>query len=135
MSTRHLVTRAREHLQLNSNSAKSAISQHISSCQTCQNSNLDVSSLKVIRNCHNEYETKHTESIIDKKANTTIEFTIIRQRLLFSFECVLNIFSSVCVCVSNCIHCTKYSIVISWCCFIYLFIFYFFQLDFTMEKV
>ena len=31
MSTRHLVTRAREHLQLNSNYAKSAISQHISS--------------------------------------------------------------------------------------------------------
>ena len=58
MSTRHLVTRAREHLQLNSNSAKSAISQHISSCQTCQNSNLDVSSFKVIRNCHNEYEAK-----------------------------------------------------------------------------
>ena len=54
MSTRHLVTRAREHLQLNFNHAKSAIIQHISSCQTCQNSNLDVSSFKVIRNCHNE---------------------------------------------------------------------------------
>ena len=121
MSTRHLVTRARKHLQLNSNSAKSAISQHISSCQTCQNSNLDVSSFKVIGNCHNEYETKTQEALLIKK----IDFTIIRQRLFFSFECVLNIFSCVCVCVSNCIHCTKYSIVISWCCFIYLFFFIF----------
>ena len=67
MSTRHLVTRAREHLQLNSTSAKSAISQHISSCQTCQNSNLDVSSFKVIRNCHNEYETKIQEALLIKK--------------------------------------------------------------------
>ena len=68
MSTRLLVTRAREHLQLNSNSAKSAISQHISSCQTCQNSNLDVSSFKVIRNCHNEsYETKIQEALLIKK--------------------------------------------------------------------
>ena len=47
MSTRHLMTRAREHLQLNSNSAKNAISQHISSCQTRQNFNLDVSSFKL----------------------------------------------------------------------------------------
>ena len=37
--------------------------------------------------------------IIDQKANTTIEFTIIRQRFFFSFECVLNIFSCVCVCL------------------------------------
>ena len=66
MSTRHLVTRAREHLQLNSNTAKSAMSQHVSYCQTCQNCNLDVSSFKVIRNCHNEYETKMQEALLIK---------------------------------------------------------------------
>ena len=99
MSTRHLVTRAREHLQLNSNSAKSAISQHISSCQTCQNSNLDVSSFKVIRNCHNEYETKIQEELLIKKLTPRLN-SIIRQRLFFSFECVLNIFLCVCVCLT-----------------------------------
>ena len=92
MSTRHLVTRAREHLQLNSNSNKSAMSQHVSSCQTCQNRSLNVSSFKVIRNCHHEYETKIQEALLIKKTNTTIEFTIIRQRLLFSFECAVKIF-------------------------------------------
>ena len=48
MSTRHLVTGAREHLQRHSNCAKSARSQHISFCQSCQNCNLDVSLFKVI---------------------------------------------------------------------------------------
>ena len=48
MSTRHLVTGAREHLQLNSNFAKSAESHHISFCQSCQKGNLDVSLFKVI---------------------------------------------------------------------------------------
>ena len=67
MSKRHLVTRAREHLQLNSNATKSAISQHFSSCQTCHNCNLDVSSFKVIKNCHNEYETKIQEALLIKQ--------------------------------------------------------------------
>ena len=67
MSKHHLVTRARECLQLNSSSAKRAITQHISSCQSCQNRNLDVSSFKVIRNCHNEYQTKIQEALLIKK--------------------------------------------------------------------
>ena len=122
VSTRHLVTRAREHLQLNSNSAKSAISQHISSCQPCQNSTLDVSSLKVIRNCHNEYETKTQEALLIKKLTPRLNSQLYANGCSF----LLNVFWKFCrasVCVSNCLHCTKYSIVISWCCFIYLFIF------------
>ena len=49
MSTRHLVTRTRKltFVQYNSNSAKSAVSQHISSCQSCQNCNLGDRLLKV----------------------------------------------------------------------------------------
>ena len=44
---------------------------------------------------------QNTGSIIDKKkANTTIEFTIIRQRLLFSFERVLNLLFYYFFCVS-----------------------------------
>ena len=117
---------AREHLQLNSNSAKSAISRHISSCQSCQNCNLDVSSFKVIKNYDNEYETKIQKACINKKANTTIEFTIIRQRLLFTFECVLKFFFFffffffLCI---DCLYCTMYRFIILQCCLIFLFFF------------
>ena len=52
--------------QLNSSSAKRAITQHISFCQSCQNRNLDVSSFKVIRNCHNEYQTKIQKALLIK---------------------------------------------------------------------
>ena len=100
MSTHHLVTRAREHLQLNSNSAKSAISQHISSCQTCQNSNLDVSSFKVIRNCHNEYETKIQEALLIKKLTPRLNSQLYANGCSF----LLNVFwtffhACVCVCL------------------------------------
>ena len=93
MSTRHLVTRAREYLQHNSNSAQTACSQHISPCQYCQNCNLDVSSFEVIRHGYNENETNIEKALlIKKKTNTTIELTVIRQRLLFLVECVLILF-------------------------------------------
>ena len=63
LATPMLVTivRAREHLQFNSNSVKSAIRLHISSCQSCQNCNLYVSLFKVIKNCYNENDTKMQE--------------------------------------------------------------------------
>jgi len=54
ISTRHLVIRAREHIQINSTSAKSAINQHISPCEKYKNSNLNVKSFQVIRQCQSE---------------------------------------------------------------------------------
>jgi len=67
MSTRHLVTRAKEHIQIKSTSAKSAINQHITSCEKCKNSNLNVQSFQVIRHCQSEYETKIQEALLIKK--------------------------------------------------------------------
>ena len=122
MSTRHLVTRAREHLQLNSNSTKSAISQHISSCQTCQNCNLNVSSFKVIRNCHNEYETKMQEALLMKEVTPRLNSQLYANRCSFLLNVFWRFFS--CVCVSNCLHCTIYSIVILQCSLIFAFFFF-----------
>ena len=88
MTTRHLVTRTREYLQLDYNSAKSAISQHISSCQTCQNSNLDVSSFEVIRNCCNKYETKMQKATLIKKLTPRLNLQLYANGCSF----LLNVF-------------------------------------------
>ena len=131
MSTRHLVTRAREHLQLNSNSAKSAISQHISSCQTCQNSNLDVSSFKVIRNCHNEYETKIQEALLIKKLTPRLNSQLYANGCSFLLNVFWTFFHA-CVCVWLS---TLYQIQYCYFTVLLYFLFIFFWLDFTMEKV
>ena len=83
MSTSHLVTRAREHLHRNFNSAKSATSQRISSSQSCQNCDLDVSSFKVIRNCDNEYETEIQEALLIKKLTPRLNSLLYANVALF----------------------------------------------------
>jgi len=67
MSTCHLVTRVREHIQIKSTSAKSAINQHITSFEKYKNSNLKVKSYQVIRQCQSEYKTKIQEALLIKK--------------------------------------------------------------------
>ena len=53
MSSRHLVTRAKEHLDLNQ-SQKNAIKDHIFDCVKCSNSSHSLASFKILRNCKNE---------------------------------------------------------------------------------
>ena len=53
MSFRHLVTRTKEHLDLNQ-SRKSAIKEHILDCVKCSNSSHSLASFKMLRNSKNE---------------------------------------------------------------------------------
>ena len=55
MSSRHLSTRAKEHLNL-ADSRKSAIKDHLYSCDICSN-NLDMDSFTILKKCNSEYET------------------------------------------------------------------------------
>ena len=64
-SSRHLVTRAKEHLNLNQ-SRKSAIKDHILDCVKCSNSSHSLASFKILRNCKNEYGTKVHEALLIK---------------------------------------------------------------------
>ena len=66
MSSRHLVTRAKEHLDLNK-SRKSAIKDHILDCVKCFNSSHSLASFKLLRNSKNEYDTKVHEALLIKK--------------------------------------------------------------------
>ena len=66
MSFRHLVTRAKEHLNLNQ-SQKSAIKDHILDCVKCFNSSHSLVSRKILCNGKNEYDTKVYEALLIKK--------------------------------------------------------------------
>ena len=66
MSSRHLVTRAKEHLDLNK-SRKSAIKDHILDCVKCFNSSHSLASFQLLRNSKNEYDTKVHEALLIKK--------------------------------------------------------------------
>jgi len=102
MSTRHLVTRAKDHIQIKSTSAKSAIHQHITSFEKCKNSNLNVKPFQVIRQCQSEYETKMQEErgAINYKIHTKTKFTVIYKCLFVFIECILDLlYNSLCVVV------------------------------------
>ena len=66
MSSTHLVTRAKEHLDLNQ-SRKSAIKDHILDCVKCSSSSHSLASFKILRNCKNEYDKKVHEALLIKK--------------------------------------------------------------------
>ena len=66
MSSRHLVTRAKEHSDLNQ-SRKSAIKDHVLDCVKCCNSSHSLASFKILQNCKNEYDTKVLEALLIKK--------------------------------------------------------------------
>ena len=66
MSSRHLVTRAKEHLNLNQ-SRKSAIKDHILDCGKCSNSSHSLTSFEILRNCKYEYDTKVHKALFIKK--------------------------------------------------------------------
>jgi len=71
MSTRHLITRVKEHLNLRANT-KTAINDHILDCNKCCNFKYDLSSFKVLKTCRNVYETKIHEALLIKKHSTPL---------------------------------------------------------------
>ena len=68
MSTRHLSTRAREHLDFNSQGS-SAIKNHIMCCNVCSSVKLNLNSFKIIKKCELEFHTKIHEALFIKKRN------------------------------------------------------------------
>ena len=70
-TTRHLITRSYEHLNLNSN-AKTAVKDHVYSCSHCSKTDLSVSNFKVIKKCNTGFEAKIQEALLIKKFNPTL---------------------------------------------------------------
>ena len=96
MSTRHLITRVREHLDFSS-IQRSAIKNHILSCGICSDVQHGLKSFTVIKNCQSEFHTKIHEVLLIKKdihPNLIVNFN---QRSVISTSSVLN-WSYVAVC-------------------------------------
>ena len=70
MSTRHLSTRAREHLDFNSQ-VSSAIKNHIMCCNVCS-VKLNLNSLKIIKKCKSEFHTKIHKALFIKNRNPSL---------------------------------------------------------------
>ena len=67
MSSRHLVTRAREHLNLNSNT-KSAITDHLQQCTSYFKIEINLySSFTVLKKCSSEYNVKIHKAMFIKQ--------------------------------------------------------------------
>ena len=66
MSTRHLITRVREHLDFNS-IQRSAIKDHILSCDVCSDVQHGIKSFTVIKKCQSRFHTKIHEALLIKK--------------------------------------------------------------------
>ena len=70
-TTRHLITRAHKHLNLNSN-AKTVVKHHINSYLNCPKRIYSVSNFKVIKKCNTGFKAKIQEVLIIKKFNPTL---------------------------------------------------------------
>ena len=86
-TTRHLITRAHEHLKLNS-IAKTAVKDHINSCSHCSKSELSVSNFKAIKRCNTGFEAKTKETLLLKKFNPALN----RQLYSSGSSFLLNVF-------------------------------------------
>ena len=69
-TSRHLLERAKEHL--NPSDKTSAVSQHISTCQSCKNTDLSVTDFQVLKKCRNQYDVKIYEALLIQKLHPTL---------------------------------------------------------------
>ena len=88
MSTRHVATRVREHLNLGNFSQNSAIKDHIRSCDQCSNIKYDEKCFRIIKKCNSEFDTKIHEALMIKKRKPTLNKQLFRNGASF----LLNVF-------------------------------------------
>ena len=87
MSTRHLSTRAKEHLDFNSQ-VSSALKNHTMCCTVCSSVKLNLNSFKIIKKCKSEFYTKIHEALFIKKRNPGLN----RQIYAKGYSFLLNVF-------------------------------------------
>ena len=72
MSSRHLITRVRKHLN-SADSRKSVIKDHILSCSTCSNLQYNINSFTILRKCNSDYEAKIHEGLLIKHHSSSLD--------------------------------------------------------------
>ena len=66
MSSRHLITRVKEHLNL-ADLRKSEIKDHILSFPTCSNLQYNINLFTILEKCNSDYEAKIHEALLIKR--------------------------------------------------------------------
>ena len=69
MTERHMATRVSDHLRKGS---KTAVANHIKSCQSCTSSKLSINNFNIIQQCRTDRETKIYEALKITSQNPTI---------------------------------------------------------------
>ena len=69
MTERHMATRVMDHLRKGS---KTAVANHIKSCQSCSSSKLSINNFSIIQQCRTDRETKIYEALKITSLNPTI---------------------------------------------------------------
>ena len=87
MSSRHLITRVRKHLNFKS-LQDSAIKDHILSCGKCSNNWFNENNFTIIRKCKSEFCSKVHEALLIKKLSPKLN----RQMFANEASYLLNIF-------------------------------------------
>ena len=86
-STRHVVTRAKEHLNLGS-SVKSKIKDHIIECNLCKKKDMDglIHRFSVIKKCSSDYDCKIHEALLIKKHQPKLNKQLYENGLSFLLQ-------------------------------------------------
>ena len=71
MSSRHLIFKVKEHLNL-ADSRKSAIKNHILSCPTCSNLQYNIDSFAILRKCNSDYDAKIHQALLIKRHSPSL---------------------------------------------------------------
>ena len=71
MSSRHLITRVKEHLNL-ADSRISAIQDHILSYPICSNLQYNINSFTILRKCNSDYEAKLHKALLIKRDSPSL---------------------------------------------------------------
>ena len=85
MSTRHLITRVREHLDFNS-IQRSAIKDHILFCDICSDVQHGLKSFRVIKKCQSKFHTKIHEALLIKKDTPKLNHQLYAKRASFLIQ-------------------------------------------------
>ena len=87
MSERHLITRVGDHLR---KSSKTAVGQHVRSCQTCHQTKLSVTDFEILHKCRTDRETKIYEALKISSQNPKINRQVHQNR---GASFILNVFN------------------------------------------
>ena len=76
MSSKHLITRVREHLNFNS-IQESAVKNYVLSCDFCSNVKFDLNNFSLLRKYKSKFHTRIHEALLIRKSSPNFKLSVI----------------------------------------------------------